>query len=700
MMEPFPEGIESEEMQGWQANGLVSEVKTCARGSVILGLKLSPEGSYLHRIEAIFVSTPKDRLNEFVKKLRPDLRLYAALITTTDFNAAYDLIVKTEKSLDDLQATKKEDRATKDPRPAASAGPSGKSFGFGGKRYKKGSSSAPPPKRRHFRRHCPTNPSSELVFPRAPDQPAASHPARSQQSTAANNQQRPRPQQTGRAPARTYAMQGRTDPNFDVILGTFILFDSVMHALIDPGSTLSYICVGMPANSTIVRSDLEIPTVVSNPLGHSMRFHHIYHRCPLSVQGKQFPADLIELPHKEFDIILGMDWLTEHGAVVDCSSRTIWLRADDGSNVSLSGEVFPKAPEFISPMSARRLICKKCEMFLCHVQDMRKESPRQQDIPTVCDFPDVFPEDLPELSERKLEGPDIVQDTEEKVRVIRDRLRAASDRQKSYADLKRRDREYNVGDMVFLKVSPWKKVLRFGKKGKLSPRFIGPYRILERIGAVAYRLELPPELNRIHDVFHVSMLRRYRSDPTHVLPTNAVTLDESLSYEEEPVKILARETKVLRNKTVPLVKAYHVRVFRSDLRAARPGSSPSSSSSSFSIVAGRRPSTAQLVAAASPSPEVRRSLPESAPPTTVPNPRAAIRRLHYRRLSSSLSSYSAAKPNAGHRQLPPAAVALRTPLAPPLYADVRHRRRIQLLPRIDTTGRLISTPDELFDSVF
>ncbi|VFQ90788.1 unnamed protein product [Cuscuta campestris] len=180
--------------------------------------ELRQKFDYLSQYATSLVSTPEDRLNEFVKKLRPDLRPYAALITTTDFNAAYDLIVKTEKSLDDLQATKKEDRATKDPRLAASTGPSGKSFRFGGKR-----------------------------------------------------------------------------------------------------------------------------------------------------------------------------------AVVDCSCRTVRLRAEDGSDVSLSGEVFPKAPEFISSLSARRLIRKKCEMFLCHVQDMRKESPRQQDIRTVCDFPDVFPEDLPDL---------------------------------------------------------------------------------------------------------------------------------------------------------------------------------------------------------------------------------------------------------------------------------------------------------------
>ncbi|KAG8489111.1 hypothetical protein CXB51_017135 [Gossypium anomalum] len=136
----------------------------------------------------------------------------------------------------------------------------------------------------------------------------------------------------------------------------------------------------------------------------------------------------------------------------------------------------------------------------------------------------------------------------------RNRLKEATDRQKSYADLKRKDVEYAVGDMVFLKVSPWKKILRFGKKGKLSPRFIGPYRIVKRIGPVAYQLELPPELHRIHDVFHVSMLRRYRSDPTHILPVEEIEVQSDLTFEEEPVQILDRDVKVLRRKTVPLVK--------------------------------------------------------------------------------------------------------------------------------------------------
>ena len=120
--------------------------------------------------------------------------------------------------------------------------------------------------------------------------------------------------------------------------------------------------------------------------------------------------------------------------------------------------------------------------------------------------------------------------------------------------MKRKEIEFEVGDRVFLKVSPWKKVLRFGKKGKLSPRFIGPYEIVERIGPVAYRLALPVELEKIHDVFHVSMLRRYRSDPSHIIEPEQIELRSDLSYEEEPVQILDREVKRLRTKEVPMVK--------------------------------------------------------------------------------------------------------------------------------------------------
>ncbi|KAA3488175.1 DNA/RNA polymerases superfamily protein [Gossypium australe] len=151
------------------------------------------------------------------------------------------------------------------------------------------------------------------------------------------------------------------------------------------------------------------------------------------------------------------------------------------------------------------------------------------------------------LGERRLVGPELISETEEKVKLIRGRLKEASDRQKSYANLKRREIEFSVGDFVFLKVSPWKKNLRFGQKGKLSPRFIGPYRVLKCVGQVAYQLELPPKLHRIHNVFHDSMLRHY-------LPVEEIELRPDLSFEEELVQILDRDIKVLRRKSVPLVK--------------------------------------------------------------------------------------------------------------------------------------------------
>ena len=137
-----------------------------------------------------------------------------------------------------------------------------------------------------------------------------------------------------------------------------------------------------------------------------------------------------------------------------------------------------------------------------------------------------------ELNEHKVISPDIVRETEEKVSIIQQRLKAASDRQKSYADLKRKNIEYEVGDKVFSKVSPWRKILQFGKKGKSSPRFIGPYEILERIGPVVYRLALPPELAKLHNVFHVSRLRRYRNDESHILLIQDMKVQSNFTFDK------------------------------------------------------------------------------------------------------------------------------------------------------------------------
>ena len=117
-----------------------------------------------------------------------------------------------------------------------------------------------------------------------------------------------------------------------------------------------------------------------------------------------------------------------------------------------------------------------------------------------------------------------------------------------------KDLEFEVEDRVFLELSPRKGVVRFGKRGKLNPCYIGPFEIVERIGPVAYRLELPEEFSRVHNVFHISMLRKYIQNYSHVLEAPEIELRDDLSYEEQPVQILGREEKELRNKTISLVK--------------------------------------------------------------------------------------------------------------------------------------------------
>ncbi|KAJ9552691.1 hypothetical protein OSB04_016736 [Centaurea solstitialis] len=135
-----------------------------------------------------------------------------------------------------------------------------------------------------------------------------------------------------------------------------------------------------------------------------------------------------------------------------------------------------------------------------------------------------------------------------------DRLMAARDRQKSYADNRRKPLEFQVGDRVLLKVSPWKGLVRFGKRGKLSPRYVGPFEIIERVGPVAYKLRLPEEMSEIHNAFHVSNLKKCITDESQVIPLEEVFLDKTLHFVEEPIEILDKEVKKLKRSKIPIVK--------------------------------------------------------------------------------------------------------------------------------------------------
>ncbi|GKF16792.1 putative reverse transcriptase domain-containing protein [Tanacetum coccineum] len=159
-----------------------------------------------------------------------------------------------------------------------------------------------------------------------------------------------------------------------------------------------------------------------------------------------------------------------------------------------------------------------------------------------------------EVGEDQILGPELIQETTEKIIQIKQRMQAARDRQKSYANLKRKPMEFQVGDKVMLKVFPWKGVVHFGKWGKLNPRYVGPFKVLEKVGEVACKLELPEELNRVHNTFHVSNLKKFHANEPLAVPLDGLHLDDKLHFVEEPVEIVDREVKRLKRSRIPLFK--------------------------------------------------------------------------------------------------------------------------------------------------
>ncbi|GJZ55810.1 putative reverse transcriptase domain-containing protein [Tanacetum coccineum] len=159
-----------------------------------------------------------------------------------------------------------------------------------------------------------------------------------------------------------------------------------------------------------------------------------------------------------------------------------------------------------------------------------------------------------EVGDAQLTSPAIIHETTEKIVQIKSRIQAARDRQKSYANIRRKPMVFQVGDRVMLKVSPWKGVVRFGKRGKLNPRYVGPFKVIERVGTVAYKLELPQQLSRVHNTFHVSNLKKCLSDESLVIPLEELRVDDKLHFEEEPVEVMDREIKQLKRSRIPIIK--------------------------------------------------------------------------------------------------------------------------------------------------
>ena len=202
--------------------------------------------------------------------------------------------------------------------------------------------------------------------------------------------------------AQAYAMRAHEDPDIPgVIASTFTLFDIDLYALIDAGSTHSYICMEQMNDKLPLVELLAYDLLVTSPLGHSVRFNRVYKNCPLMVHDREFSVDLIALPFYEFDLILGMDWLSEHWAIVDCDKKIVLLKCSDLSEVTIQGIRSEPIPKAISAMEARCFLRKGCEAFLALILDYKREQVNFENIPMIREFPDMFPEELPGVPPEK-----------------------------------------------------------------------------------------------------------------------------------------------------------------------------------------------------------------------------------------------------------------------------------------------------------
>ncbi|GJU44481.1 putative reverse transcriptase domain-containing protein [Tanacetum coccineum] len=240
--------------------------------------------------------------------------------------------------------------------------------------------------------------------------------------------------------------------------------------------------------------------------------------------------------------------VTRHGVPVSIISdhdgrftSLFWkaLHKDLGTRLDMSTAYHPETDD-----QSERTIQTLEDMLRACVLDFGKNWDRHLPSP-VC---------WEEVRDAQLTGPAIIHETTKKIIQIKSIIQAARDRQKSYANIRRKPMVFQVGDRVMLKVSPWKGVVRFSKRGKLNPRYVGPFTVIERVRTVVYKLELPPQLSRVHNTFHVSNLKKCLSDESLVIPLEELRVDDKLHFVEEPVEVMDREIIQLKRSRIPIIK--------------------------------------------------------------------------------------------------------------------------------------------------
>ncbi|GJV77881.1 putative reverse transcriptase domain-containing protein [Tanacetum coccineum] len=365
---------------------------------------------------------------------------------------------------------------------------------------------------------------------------------------------------------------GEQGPN--VVTGTFLLNNCYAFVLFDSGSDRSFVDTRFNFMLDIDPIKIGASYEVELADGRVVSTNTVLKGCTLSLVNHVIEIDLMPIELGTFDVIIGMDWLVKHDAVIVYGEKVVRI-----------------------PYGNKMLIVESDK----GVSRLKVISCIKAYVPVIRDFPEVFPKELPGLPPpRQVEfridlvpgvapvarAPYRLAPSEMKEIVgtiaraagegiyssefitvgstdvgygaiaednVSRRLLAARSRQKSYADKRAKPLELEVGDMVLLKVSPWKDAVRFGKRGKLSSRYIGPFKILARVGPVAYTLEFPEELKGIHSTFHVSNLKKCLAEGNVVVPMDEIRLDDKLHMIEEPVAVVDREVKRLKQSRIPIV---------------------------------------------------------------------------------------------------------------------------------------------------
>ena len=288
-------------------------------------------------------------------------------------------------------------------------------------------------------------------------------------------------------------MKAREDQNApEVIASIFSLYDIEMHALIDPGSTHSYVCIEHVFDKVPAMEKLAYDMHVTSPLGHNVSVNSIYRNCPIVIQTREFLADLITLPFREFDLILGMDWLSKNRAIVDCGQKTVVLRCSDQTEVIVQGIGSSVMSNVISTMQARRFMRKGCETFLAVILDSKRSQVDVEKIPVVREFPDVFPEELPGIPhEREVDlaieiAPGTVPTSMAPYRMAPTELK----------ELKSQLQELLDKGFIRPSVSPWGAPVLFVKKKDGTLRMCIDYRQINKV-TVKNKYPMP----RIEDLF-------------------------------------------------------------------------------------------------------------------------------------------------------------------------------------------------------